>query len=213
MILVYSKILPPDETTTTEVTEPKLGTVLIRFEDTSGLELRDPQVVLEDKEVGTDYEISPPEFEDYKFSHLKNGSRPAKGSVIEGENVITFVYEPKEEPKFGTLILRFEDEEGLEIKPATTLLENQAVGTKYKVTPAKIKGFEYDGLKNGSAPLEGELREGDNIVTAIYRKTEDARLGSVYVRYYNEKDEEIRDPDTLVHEAPYTTTYNAVPPI
>ena len=196
-----------------EPPEAKVGRIILRYEDTAGASIHEEQIYREDIPVGEEYEVTQPEIDGYNFKYLKNGSRPAKGTVIEGDNIVTFVYEPAEEPKFANLILRFEDEEGLQIQAATTLLTDQIEGTQYKVEVPEIDGFEFLHLKNGSAPLEGTFREGDNIITAVYKKIEAAELGSVYVRYFDESGEEIRDADALVYEAEYGTAYQAVPPV
>ena len=73
--------------------------------------------------------------------------------------------------KRGSVTVNFVDESGKQIKKFETLVRLEPEGTDYKVDPAtyKIDGYNYKGLRQGSAPLTGKVKEGQTSITLEYK--------------------------------------------
>ena len=73
--------------------------------------------------------------------------------------------------KRGSVTVNFVDEAGKNIKKFDTPVNLEPEGTDYKVDPAayKIEGYTYKGLKAGSAPLSGKVKEGQTSVVLEYK--------------------------------------------
>ena len=73
--------------------------------------------------------------------------------------------------KRGSVTVNFVDEAGKQIKKFETPVTLEPEGTDYKVDPAayKIEGYTYKGLKAGSAPLSGKVKEGQTSVVLEYK--------------------------------------------
>ena len=73
--------------------------------------------------------------------------------------------------KRGSITVNFVDENGKQIKKFETPVNLEPEGTDYKVDPAvyKIDGYNYKGLKQGSAPLSGKVKEGQTSITLEYK--------------------------------------------
>ena len=73
--------------------------------------------------------------------------------------------------KRGSVTVNFVDEAGKNIKKFDTPVNLEPEGTDYKIDPAayKIEGYTYKGLKAGSAPLSGKVKEGQTSVVLEYK--------------------------------------------
>ena len=73
--------------------------------------------------------------------------------------------------KRGSVTVNFLDEAGKQINKFEVPVTLAVVGTDYKVDPAtyKIEGYTYKGLKQGSAPLTGKVKEGQTSITLEYK--------------------------------------------
>ena len=79
--------------------------------------------------------------------------------------------------KRGSVTVNFVDEAGKQIKKFETPVTLEKEGTDYKVDPAsyKIEGYTYKGLKQGSAPLTGKVKEGQTAITLEYKANPKAK--------------------------------------
>ena len=79
--------------------------------------------------------------------------------------------------KRGSVTVNFVDETGKQIKKFETPVTLEPEGTDYKVDPAtyKIEGYTYKGLKQGSAPLTGKVKEGQTAITLEYKANPKAK--------------------------------------
>jgi len=73
--------------------------------------------------------------------------------------------------KRGSVTVNFVDESGKQIKKFEAPVTLEPEGTDYKIDPAayKIEGYTYKGLKAGSAPLSGKVKEGQTSVVLEYK--------------------------------------------
>ncbi|MBO4110844.1 MucBP domain-containing protein, partial [Streptococcus suis] len=92
------------------------GSVLVRYEDTEGNELAAEEIDTPTSLVGTDYDttdlkkprITTPAGDTYVLTakEIKDGSAPENGVTVDGQLVVTYVYE-KELPKTGDVVARY----------------------------------------------------------------------------------------------------------
>ncbi|MBS4462547.1 MucBP domain-containing protein, partial [Aerococcaceae bacterium zg-B36] len=165
-----------------------------------------PPVVLTDKD-GNIYDLVKNEDGTPK---LKEGSAEPTGNVTETPQVIQYEYKkretPKEEPKpespKGSVIVKYEDEEGNEIQDPKEDTPLSPVDTPYNTVDKRDEKIEvpnpndpenptvYHLTKNepkeGEGEDDGKVKEGEKVVTYVYKKA-----GSVIVHYVDEAGNEI----------------------
>ncbi|MBK0349004.1 MucBP domain-containing protein, partial [Aerococcaceae bacterium zg-ZJ1578] len=128
------------------------------------------------------------------------------GSVVEGTTNVIYVYKLKEEPKpdspKGSVIVKYEDEEGNEIQDPKEDTPLSPVDTPYNTVDKRDEKIEvpnpndpenptvYHLTKNepkeGEGEDDGKVKEGEKVVTYVYKKA-----GSVIVHYVDENGKEI----------------------
>ncbi|MDI9498579.1 MAG: MucBP domain-containing protein [Bacillota bacterium] len=89
----------PESTWATPVTItvlPKSGSVYVKLVTESGLILKDSTDVVENAAPGTPYTTSPENFPGCLFSRMLDGSAPASGTVVSGNQCVTYVYRTDE---------------------------------------------------------------------------------------------------------------------
>lgn len=95
---------------------------------------------------------------------------------------------------YGSVIVKYEDENGNQIKnPETILPATTLVGTNYNTTNNKYPQitfqndtYEFSKIKNGSKPESGKVVEGETIVTYVYtrgRTVTQENRGTINVKY------------------------------
>ena len=86
---------------------------------------------------------------------------------FEGQNISANAQKIKR----GSVTVNFVDEDGKQIKKFETPVTLEPEGTDYKIDPAtyKIEGYTYKGLKHGSSPLSGKVKEGQTSITLEYK--------------------------------------------
>ncbi|WP_163413091.1 MucBP domain-containing protein [Facklamia sp. 253] len=165
-----------------------------------------PPAILTDKD-GNIYDLVKNEDNTPK---LKEGSAPQEGNVTETPQVIKYEYKkretPKEEPKpespKGSVIVKYEDEEGNEIQDPKEDTPLSPVDTPYNTVDKRDEKIEvpnpndpenptvYHLTKNepkeGEGEDDGKVKEGEKVVTYVYKKA-----GSVIVHYVDEAGNEI----------------------
>ena len=159
------------------------GGLVINYLDQDGNPIKDSQRLLQNARVGTPYLTTIPAVEGYVFKGMAPGSAPPQGNIKEGENTITFVYEKTKdgESKTGNVIVHYVDELGRPIIEDLLLVKDKPVGTKYLATAPAINGYEFLRVQVGGAAPEGEVKEGDQHVTFIYRTVGTAASGEAPV--------------------------------
>ena len=78
----------------------------------------------------------------YEYVGIKEGSEPEEGIIAKEKTQVTYIYRlvTKEDPKptekkvVGSVVVKYVDAEGNEIKPAETLVENAVLKTTYTYT-------------------------------------------------------------------------------
>lgn len=79
--------------------------------------------------------------------------------------------------KRGSVTVNFVDETGKQLKKFETPVTLEPEGTNYKIDPTtyKIEGYTYKGLKQGSAQLNGKVKEGQTSVVLEYKANPKAK--------------------------------------
>ena len=72
--------------------------------------------------------------------------------------------------KRGSVIVRYQDENGASLAPEILLANKVQVGTDYSAEEKQFEGFEKAELLKNSSPKTGKVEEGVKIVTFVYKK-------------------------------------------
>lgn len=72
--------------------------------------------------------------------------------------------------KRGSVIVRYQDENGASLAPEVLLANKVQVGTDYAAEEKQFEGFEKAELLKNSSPKTGKVEEGVKIVTFVYKK-------------------------------------------
>ncbi|MDO4902493.1 MAG: MucBP domain-containing protein [bacterium] len=199
--------------------KPKLGSpVKARYVDEQDRELKSEVVVKPDRtQVGTEYastkdsEITKDNLV-YIFKQLKNGSAPERGRVSENEQIVTYVYAPKQG---GSVKSRFVDERGqelsaeVEVKPRGTQVGVEYSSSKQNEIQKNGLTYTFKQLGQGSASENGRVKAEDQVVTYVYTP----KLGgSVTAKFVNQdgvsiKPDEVLKADQTQIGTQYTSSY------
>lgn len=148
--------------------------------------------------IGTPYQTSNEDFEDYDFVGLDMKSSLENGQYTEGETAVIYLYKKKiEAPKLGTLVVKHVNEDGKELtKPVTT---TNKIGTPYTTNKKEIQGYEFLKLSEKSATAMGEYDQGLIEVVYVYTALpKEVKKGTVIVKYVTEDGKELEKPVELV---------------
>jgi putative membrane protein len=91
--------------------------------------------------------------------------KPAAG-VISGTKMKPYA----DIKKRGSVIVRYQDENGTSLAPEVLLANKVQVGTDYAAEEKQFEGFEKAELLKNSSPKTGKVEEGVKIVTFVYKK-------------------------------------------
>ena len=161
VIYLYRKKTPEPEP------EKKYGSVLVVYKDEdTGEVIKEVEYVIKNGEVGTPYSTIQLNFDNYIFSKLADGSAPAKGEVIEGDLLVTYLYKKK----VGNVLVVYKTESGETLKDIEYVIKNGSIGTPYATNKLTFDGYEFVRMDAASAPTSGNVKEGDQTVIYIYRK-------------------------------------------
>ena len=72
--------------------------------------------------------------------------------------------------KRGSVIVRYQDDNGASLAPEVLLSNKVQVGTDYTAEEKQFEGFEKAELLKNSSPKTGKVEEGVKIVTFVYKK-------------------------------------------
>ena len=72
--------------------------------------------------------------------------------------------------KRGSVIVRYQDENGASLVPEVLLANKVQVGADYSAEEKQFEGFEKAELLKNSSPKTGKVEEGVKIVTFVYKK-------------------------------------------
>lgn len=182
---------------------PETGSVYARYETETGEILEDNVVVVENAQVGTEYSATAKEFDGYEFVRKTEDSAPESGRVTRENQTVVYVY--RAIPKRGTVYLVHEKEDGSVLREKIAFVENVAVGTRYETEKDTFEGYEFSRMKEDSAPAIGEVKEGEQTVTYVYREVE--KRGSVYVVHEKEDGSILKERVAVVENEVVGTNY------
>ena len=204
-----------------ETPKPSTGNVYVKYITEDGEVLEAESVVKENTPVGEEYTTEQKQFEGYEFVRMSEDSADANGNVVEGDQYVVYVYKAKETPgtdpeeKTGNVYVKYITEDGEVLEAESVVKENAPVGEEYTTEQKKFEGYEFVRMSEDSADANGNVVEGDQYVTYVYKAKETPKpsTGNVYVKYITE-DGEVLEAESVVKEnAPvgeeYTTEQKA----
>ena len=110
--------------------------------------------------------------------------------------------------KTGSVYVKYVDEEDKEIAEKTELKKDAPVGEDYSATPKVVEGYENGEWKEGSAPVNGKVEEGEKTVVYVYKKTTpQPKTGNVYVKYIAEDGTVLEAESAVKTKAPVGEAY------
>ncbi|MFD1393276.1 MucBP domain-containing protein [Lacticaseibacillus jixianensis] len=191
--MIYDKVgQTPDESAQSKLT--------VRYVDNTGAGIHDPMT--KTGYVGNSFAVVPAKIDGYAYLRLGEGSSASSGTFNKENQTVTFVYDKvgqiPEEGTQGKLTVRYVDNIGAEIHDPVT--KTGFVGNSFTVVPAKIDGYAYLRLGEGSVASSGTFNKENQTVTFVYDKVgqipEEGTQGKLTVRYVDNTGAEIQNPVT-----------------
>ncbi|HEM2743265.1 TPA: MucBP domain-containing protein [Streptococcus suis] len=212
----------------------KTGSVVARYviEGTEDEIADDKSVKPTDTPVDEPYGDTPPatitkDGKTYELvrTRTNEGDAPSNGTVVEGEQTITYEYKEKVETpvvKTGSVVARYviegtEDEiaDDKSVKPTDTPVDEPYGDTP--PTTISFGGKTYTLVRTrtneGDAPSNGTVVEGEQTITYEYKEVVDTpdpvekKTGSVLVRHITDKGEVLADTTDVVRDGEVGSTY------
>ncbi|MGQ7488416.1 MucBP domain-containing protein [Streptococcus suis] len=212
----------------------KTGSVVARYviEGTEDEIADDKSVKPSDTPVDEPYGDTPPatitkDGKTYELvrTRTNEGDAPSNGTVVEGEQTITYEYKEKVETpvvKTGSVVARYviegtEDEiaDDKSVKPTDTPVDEPYGDTP--PTTISFGGKTYTLVRTrtneGDAPSNGTVVEGEQTITYEYKEVVDTpdpvekKTGSVLVRHITDKGEVLADTTDVVRDGEVGSTY------
>ncbi|MBQ8379456.1 MAG: MucBP domain-containing protein [Clostridia bacterium] len=153
----------------------RYGNLIVKYVDEEGNILEQKQ---ETKETGTEYKLDPTgkTIEGYRFENVEG---KIAGNYIEGDTIVTYHYK---KIKYGNLIVKYVDEEGNILQQKQ---ETKETGTKYSLESVgkEIPGYMFERVEG---ELKGEYKVEDTIVTYIYNKIPEIKIGKLIIKYVDQ---------------------------
>ncbi|HFI0031012.1 TPA: MucBP domain-containing protein, partial [Streptococcus suis] len=155
-------------------------------------------------------------------TRTNEGDAPSNGTVVEGEQTITYEYKEKVETpdpvekKTGSVLVRHITDKGEVLADTTDVVRDGEVGSTYETSVGNFEGYTFVKVDETGATPTGEVEEGEKTVVYIYTKVETpvVKTGSVVARYVIEGTEtEIADDKTVKPtDTPVDEPYGDTPP-
>ena len=190
-----------------EQPKPKTGNVFVKYITEDGKVLEEESPVLENAKVGMDYTTEQKTFDGYEYSAMGEGSAAASGKVVAGDLHVIYVYKAKT----GNVFVKYLAEDGTELEAESVVKKDAPVGEAYTTEKKAFDGYEFSKMKDGSAPTNGTVKEGDLHVIYVYKKVKETpKTGNVYVRHVSDDGLFLESDSVVKKNAPvgeaYTTT-------
>ncbi|MFH6616692.1 MucBP domain-containing protein, partial [Streptococcus suis] len=158
-------------------------------------------------------------------TRTNEGDAPSNGTVVEGEQTITYEYKEKVETpvvKTGSVVARYviegtetEIADDKTVKPTDTPVDEPYGDTP--PTTISFGGKTYTLVRTrtneGDAPSNGTVVEGEQTITYEYKEVVDTpdpvekKTGSVLVRHITDKGEVLADTTDVVRDGEVGSTY------
>ena len=160
------------------------GNITVKFVDENNTEIKPSQTSRD--EVGKNFVFNAPNIDGYTLVDTET----IRDTYTEGTKTITIHYTKIPETVYGTITVKYIDEDGNEIKPQETTRDE--VGKPFSKTLPEIEGYRIVG----SNPLVSEYVDGDIIVYATYEKIPETKYGNATIKYVDEDGQQIKAPVT-----------------
>ena len=105
----------------------------------------------------------------------------------------------------GSVYVKHVDQDGKEIAPQETLVNNQVYGTSYIVQVKTLEKYEAGKVISGSS--SGTVNSANTTIVVQYQ----IKRGSIYVKYVDKNGKDIIPQETLANNQPYDTRYTVTP--
>ncbi|NLD87474.1 MAG: hypothetical protein GX633_04375 [Clostridiales bacterium] len=161
-------VFTKDPIVLTYVYKRQEGKVIVNYEDEDGNTIANQVVLTGD--IGSAYSAERKSIPGYRYLRVKEGSALVNGEIGREEQIVTFVY-GKIEYQQGKVTVNYEDEDGNVIASREIFIGD--IGTDYSAIQKSIPGYVFSRMKEGSAPVNGEIHFEEQAVTFIYKKTDD----------------------------------------
>ena len=156
------------------------GNITVEFVDENNTQIRPSQTSRD--EVGKNFVFNAPNIDGYTLIDTQT----IRDTYTEGTKTITIHYTKIPETVYGTITVKYVDENNEEIRPQETT--RGEVGSPFSKTLPEIEGYRIVG----SNPLVSEYVNGDIIVYATYEKIPETKYGNATIRYVDEEGQEIK---------------------
>ena len=191
------------------------GSVYVRYIAEDGTVLEGYTPVKKDVPVGEHYTTEQKAFNGYVFKGMLADSAGANGNVVKGDLYVTYVYKQVKDPvvdpdgKTGNVYVNYVTVDGTALTPQKTVKQDAPVGEAYTTEQKTFNGYEFVKMGNGSADANGNVLEGNQYVTYVYKpiETPQAKTGNVYVKYITEDGKVLEAEKSVVTNAKVGTEY------
>ena len=183
----------------TKIPDPVYGSITVRFVDENNVEIKTS--ITKRDEVGKVFKYTAPQIDGYELP----GEMNIEITYVEGVITYTFKYTKIPDPTYGTIVVKFVDETGKEIKDRIS--SKKVTGTEFSYTVPEINGYEISGDKT----LTATYSDGEQILEAHYTKVQEPEkeYGKIIVKYVDEDGYEIKVSKTYEGEVGTTLTTTA----
>ncbi|MCI2170105.1 MucBP domain-containing protein [Schleiferilactobacillus perolens] len=145
------------------------GTVHIQYVDAQGHAIHPSETT--QGIVGTVYNTNPLTIAGYTFKQMAAVSATANGIYQGTPQTVTYVYTKTIMPaKSGEVIVQYEDDQGHMLRQDIDTIGK--VNSPYATKRLGIQGYTFEEMAPDSAPVDGKYQLGEQIVTYVYRETD-----------------------------------------
>ena len=182
-----------------KIPETVYSNITVKFEDENGNQIRPAQTSR--AEVGKAFTFAAPQIEGYNIVENAN----INTTYTEQDQTFTIKYQAIPQIKYGTIVVKFVDENGNEIRGSKTTRDE--VGKEFTYDVPEIEGYTI----NGQTTLTATFTEEEQILTATYTKNQEPEIeyGKIIVKYVDEDGNEIKPAKTYTGEVGKTFTATA----
>ncbi|CAI3377754.1 MucBP domain-containing protein [Enterococcus cecorum] len=192
--------------------EVKKGNVDVTYVTEDGRVLEPTSEVVNDGEIGSNYETTQKEFDGYHFTRMGQFSAEATGQVEEGTKHVVYVYAKNPETpveKKGSVDVKYITTTGEVLEDVTSVKDNAPVGEDYTTEEKSFDGYHFVGMSKDSDAATGVVAEGTKHVIYVYENdvTPEVKKGNVDVTYVTEDGRVLEATSDVVKDGEIGSNY------